>query len=79
MDPVGGSHREVRQDDAAFDVLEPLDDVLDVDPDVLPELDELPEPDEPESDDELDVELDDDSDEPDFTLLFVDVARESVR
>ena len=72
---MGGSHREVRQDDAAFDVLEPLDDVLDVDPDELPELDELPEPDEPESDDELD----DDSDEPDFTLLFVDVARESVR
>lgn len=66
------------QDEAAFDELEPLDPVdeeLDELDDELEDDPEEPEP-EPESEDD---EPDDDSDLPAFTVLLVDVLRESVR
>ncbi|MFD2027884.1 hypothetical protein [Promicromonospora aerolata] len=70
------------QAEAAFDVLDPLDDPPDEDPDELDEPDDEPELSEDEPLDELD-EPDDESDEdsplPDFTVLFVEVLRESVR
>ncbi|WP_020017212.1 hypothetical protein [Promicromonospora sukumoe] len=61
------------QDEAAFDEPDPLDD----DPEEL-ELEELEELDEddPES---LEDDEDDDSDFPAFTVLLVEVLRESVR
>lgn len=61
------------QDEAAFDAPEPLDE----DPDELDELDELEELDPESLDEEEDDE--DDSDFPAFTVLLVEVLRESVR
>ncbi|MFD7310641.1 hypothetical protein [Promicromonospora sp. NPDC059942] len=67
------------QDEAAFDELEPLDPV----DEELDELDDEPEDDpeepDPESEDEDDEPDEDDSDLPAFTVLLVDVLRESVR
>ena len=75
------SHAQV---EAAFDELDPLEELEE-----LEELDDDPEDDEPESpeddppeDDppeEDDDESDEDSDLPGFTVLLVDVLRESVR
>ena len=61
------------QDEAAFDAPEPLDE----DPDELDELDEVDEVDPESLDEEEDDE--DDSDFPAFTVLLVEVLRESVR
>ncbi|MFJ3405611.1 hypothetical protein [Promicromonospora sp. NPDC090134] len=65
----------LRQDAAAFDELEPLDPV----DEELDELDDEPEddPESPEPEDEDDEP--EDSDLPAFTVLLVDVLRESVR
>ena len=64
-----------RQDDAAFDepeLLDPVDEELD---ELDDELEDDPESPEPEDEDDEP----DDSDLPAFTVLLVDVLRESVR
>jgi hypothetical protein len=86
--PVGrvrAAAEEIRprdQAEAAFDVLDPLDDEPE-DPDEPEELDDPDEEDEdddPElSEDEALDEPEEDSDLPGFTVLLVDVLRESVR
>lgn len=71
--PPGRAASGSPQDEAAFDAPEPLDPVdeeLDV---LVDEPEEAPEPEEVPEDDE------DDSDLPAFTVLLVDVLRESVR
>jgi hypothetical protein len=80
---------EPGQAEAALDVLDPLEDPLDDDPldDEPEELDDPDEPDEDEpalsEDEPPDEPEEDDSDEdsplPDFTVLLVEVLRESVR
>lgn len=72
------------QAEAAFDVLDPLDDEPDEpepeDPEELDDPDEEDEDDDPElSEDEALDEPEEDSDLPGFTVLVVDVLRESVR
>ncbi|MFD6142353.1 hypothetical protein, partial [Promicromonospora sp. NPDC060271] len=68
------------QAEAAFDVLDPLDD----DPEVADEPEEPDDPDDEDDDPELSAdealdEPEEDSDLPGFTVLVVDVLRESVR
>ena len=70
------------QAEAAFDVLDPLDDEPEDpdDPEELDDPDEEDEDDDPElSEDEEPDEPEEDSDLPGFTVLVVDVLRESVR
>lgn len=71
------------QAEAAFDVLDPLDDEPEDpedDPDEPEELDDPDEDDDPElSEDEVLDEPEEDSVLPGFTVLVVDVLRESVR
>ena len=68
------------QAEAAFVVLDPLDDPLDEEPEELEEPDELDDEDEVElsEDEPEDDESDEDSPLP-FTVLLVEVLRESVR
>lgn len=73
------------QAEAAFDVLDPLDDEPD-EPDDPDEPEELDDPDEEDEDDDPELsedealdEPEEDSDLPGFTVLVVDVLRESVR
>ena len=81
---AAGESRLRDQAEAAFDVLDPPDDdPLDDDPEEPDEPEELDDPDEdddPElSEDEVLDEPEEDSDLPGFTVLVVDVLRESVR
>lgn len=68
------------QAEAAFDAPDPLDEEPE-EPEEPDELDDPEPPDEPEppDDDPEDDDPDDDSDVPAFTVLVVDVLRESVR
>lgn len=73
------------QAEAAFDVLDPLDDEPD-EPEDPDEPEELDDPDEEDEDDDPELsedealdEPEEDSDLPGFTVLVVDVLRESVR
>lgn len=83
VDRVRAAAERIRpqgQAEAAFDVLDPPDD----EPEEPVEPEELDDPDEDDDDPELseDEELDEpeeDSDLPGFTVLVVDVLRESVR
>ena len=73
---AAGRFRPWDQAEAAFDVLDPLDD----EPEEPEELDDSDEDDDPElSEDEVLDEPEEDSDLPGFTVLVVDVLRESVR
>jgi hypothetical protein len=78
---AAGRFRLRDQAEAALDVLDPLDDdPLDEEPEELDDPEEPDEDDDPEpSEDEVLDEPEEDSDLPGFTVLVVDVLRESVR